>query len=189
MIKYTTTEVTFREIPDEISLCINISNCPHHCPDCHSKELWEDIGTPLTIDIVKQLLNNNPGITCLCLMGEGNEWSKDWDDFITSVKQCLSDFNSDIKFAIYSGCDSIGIMHHAYGEILKIFDYIKVGPYIKERGSIDKITTNQRLYKTLTSYKPGSYQSVCNDSNQRKDSHFLAEDITYKFWQHDNNIA
>ena len=28
-MKYTGTEITFAEVPDEITLCINISNCPH----------------------------------------------------------------------------------------------------------------------------------------------------------------
>lgn len=31
MVKYTDIQVTFREIPDEITLCINISGCPNHC--------------------------------------------------------------------------------------------------------------------------------------------------------------
>ena len=38
-MKYTDTQVTFSEFPDEIALCINISNCPWHCPGCHSPEL------------------------------------------------------------------------------------------------------------------------------------------------------
>ena len=29
MLKYVDTLVTFSEIPDEISLCINVSNCPY----------------------------------------------------------------------------------------------------------------------------------------------------------------
>ena len=56
MLKYTTVQVTFREIPDEITLCINISNCPIRCPDCHSKELWNDIGTDLTPEELQQLI-------------------------------------------------------------------------------------------------------------------------------------
>ena len=51
-MKYTDTQITFSEFPDEIALCINISNCPFHCPGCHSPELWEDIGTELTYDEV-----------------------------------------------------------------------------------------------------------------------------------------
>ena len=44
MLKYVNTEITFSEVPDEITLCINISNCPCHCKGCHSPYLAEDIG-------------------------------------------------------------------------------------------------------------------------------------------------
>ena len=68
MLKYTTAQVTFRELPDEVTLCINISNCPIHCPECHSKELWGDIGTDLTIeeflDIADKEIMINRRIIC-----------------------------------------------------------------------------------------------------------------------------
>ena len=44
MLKYVDTLVSFQEVPDEISLCINISNCPCHCDGCHSPYLADDIG-------------------------------------------------------------------------------------------------------------------------------------------------
>ena len=47
MLKYVNTAITFAEFPDEISLLINISNCPCHCKGCHSAYLAEDIGEPL----------------------------------------------------------------------------------------------------------------------------------------------
>ena len=56
MLKYVDTLVGFREIPDEISLCINISNCPNNCEGCHSSYLKKDIGTPLTYIELKNLL-------------------------------------------------------------------------------------------------------------------------------------
>ena len=45
MLKYYNAMVVFEEIPDEITLAINITNCPCHCVGCHSKFLWEDVGT------------------------------------------------------------------------------------------------------------------------------------------------
>ena len=63
MIKYTDTAVTLREIPDEITLCINISNCPCHCKGCHSSYLAEDIGKPLDEDSLVELMLDNKGIT------------------------------------------------------------------------------------------------------------------------------
>lgn len=47
MLKYVDARVVFQEIPDEITLAINISNCPCHCKGCHSQYLAEDIGKPL----------------------------------------------------------------------------------------------------------------------------------------------
>ena len=42
MIKYYNAMVVFEEIPNEITLAINITNCPCHCKGCHSQFLWED---------------------------------------------------------------------------------------------------------------------------------------------------
>ena len=59
MLKYYNSMITFSEVPDEITLCINISNCPIRCPDCHSKFLWDDIGTTLTNATISNIINNN----------------------------------------------------------------------------------------------------------------------------------
>ena len=69
MLKYTSCEVVFAEIPNEISLAINISNCPCKCPGCHSPYLAEDIGTLLTQRRLKDIIEENKGITCVCFMG------------------------------------------------------------------------------------------------------------------------
>ena len=70
MLKYVNTGVVFQEIPDEVTLSINLSNCPCRCPGCHSQYLWENIGTPLTameLDRLVGLYAND--ITCICFMG------------------------------------------------------------------------------------------------------------------------
>ena len=69
MLKFTESMVTFSEFPDEISLCINISRCPCHCEVCHSSYLANDIGEPLYLETVYDLIDKNEGITCLGLMG------------------------------------------------------------------------------------------------------------------------
>ena len=48
MLKYTNTDIVFQEIPDEVTLAVNLSGCPCHCPGCHSQYLWGDEGEPLT---------------------------------------------------------------------------------------------------------------------------------------------
>ena len=67
-MKYTGAEITFAEVPDEITLCINISNCPCHCKGCHSPYLAEDIGEELTEDSLHKLISSNEGITCVAFM-------------------------------------------------------------------------------------------------------------------------
>ena len=56
MLKYHSTYIGFREIPDEISLCINLTNCPNNCKGCHSPWLLEDIGIPLTYNEILNLI-------------------------------------------------------------------------------------------------------------------------------------
>ena len=40
-LKYLGYSIVFQEVPDEVTLAINISGCPHKCEGCHSKYLWE----------------------------------------------------------------------------------------------------------------------------------------------------
>ena len=74
MLKYVNTGVVFQEIPDEVTLAVNIANCPCHCPGCHSKYLWENIGKPLTPMVIDQMLKQyDSDITCIAFMGGDSE--------------------------------------------------------------------------------------------------------------------
>ena len=44
MFRYINTDIVFQEFPDEVTLAINISECPCRCPGCHSQFLWADRG-------------------------------------------------------------------------------------------------------------------------------------------------
>lgn len=136
MLKYVNTMVTFSEVPDEISLCIEISNCPCHCFNCHSSYLAEDIGEKLTLDKIYKLIDNNEGITCICFMG-GDSFPKEIDMFARCIKDLYN-----IKVAWYSGRQELNQYIN-----LDNFDYIKLGPYVEELGPLTKNTTNQRFYK------------------------------------------
>ena len=113
MLKYVDTKVTFSEVPDEISLCINISNCPCHCKNCHSPYLAEDIGEPLDLQHLTNLIDSNKGITCVCIMG-GDANSSDVDDIAQDIKEYypkqydeyLSNRNRRIKKSTIVGLDS-----------------------------------------------------------------------------------
>ena len=47
MLKYHSSYIGFREIPDGITICINISNCPNNCVGCHSPWLLKNEGIKL----------------------------------------------------------------------------------------------------------------------------------------------
>ena len=64
MLKYANFDIVFQEVPDEVTLAINISNCPNQCVGCHSKYLWEDLGEVLDKEALDQLVNQyRTGIT------------------------------------------------------------------------------------------------------------------------------
>lgn len=160
-MKYVDTAVTFAEIPDQICLCINISGCQFRCPDCHSKYLWEDTGTELTPEVLDQLIVNNPGISCICLMG-GTE-----EEILHLLKSSKKIWN--LKRAWYTGQSEIPNNY----ALLMLLDYIKVGPYIAEKGPLNSKTTNQRLYKI-----EHNYSSLATDLGPCA----TPVDITSRFW-------
>lgn len=135
MLKYVNTQVVFREIPDEVTLAINISNCPCHCDGCHSAYLADDIGKPLNLDNLNAIVHINRGITCVAFMG-GDISPSEISHLASKVKQM------GLKTAWYSGRQELSPNLN-----IANFDYIKVGPYIKELGPLNKQTTNQRFYK------------------------------------------
>lgn len=137
MLKYVDTKVTFSEVPDEISLCINISNCSCHCKNCHSPYLAEDIGEPLDLQHLTNLIDSNKGITCVCIMG-GDANSSEVDDIAQDIKE----YYPKLKVAWYSGKQELSKDIN-----LEFFDFIKLGPYIEELGPLNSRTTNQRFYK------------------------------------------
>ena len=156
MLKYHSTYIGFREIPDEISLCINISNCPNNCKGCHSPWLKEDVGKDLNIESLNTLINKNKGVSCICFMG-GDQDPVGISNLASAVRS-RSDY--PYRTAWYSGRQNIPDELN-----MKAFDYIKVGPYIEELGGLENSNTNQRLYIIYHTYFG-----------------IIQIDITNKFW-------
>lgn len=138
MLKYVDTKVTFSEVPDEISLCINISNCPCHCKNCHSSYLADDIGNPLNKLVLSKLLEDNKGISCVSFMGGDSDTTH-----ITALASWVKT-HTNLKVAWYSGKQELADIVSKH---LLWFDYIKLGPYKEEFGPLNSKTTNQRFYK------------------------------------------
>ena len=154
MLKYVNTDVVFQEIPDEVTLAINLSNCPCRCPGCHSQYLWDDIGLPLDTDAIDDFVRKfGADITCIAFMGGDGD-----PKGVNMLAQYIHEEHPQFKVAWYSGRLRIP------REVNKQdFDYIKVGPYIRHLGPLKSPTTNQRLYR------------------QEEDGNF--EDITSRFWK------
>ena len=147
MLKYLNTQVTFSEVPDEITLCINITGCKIGCKNCHSPYLAEDIGEPLiykdthnnrtviNCNPLSELIEANKGITCVCLMG--GDSNPEYINILGKTIKCHK-----LKSAWYSGRQELSKDIN-----LKWFDFVKLGPYIEELGPLNSKTTNQRFYK------------------------------------------
>ena len=168
MIKYvpSDTEVVFEEIPNEVTLAINISNCQNNCEGCHSAYLKGNVGEELTTEALDNLISANDGITCVCFMGEGND-----DLAIQNLMAHLHQNHPELKIGLYSGREEV--LEDFYWELL---DYLKIGPYIQSCGPLNKKTTNQRLYGRDENIITG----VQGPSGTRYRYHW--KDITEKFW-------
>ncbi len=137
MLKYTDTKVVFREIPDEITLAINISGCPCACEGCHSSYLAGDVGEELSERAITELIARNDMISCISFMGGDREPYE-----VSRLAKFVKDIYPAIKVGWYSGRDELS-------EDVDIvnFDYIKIGSYQSALGGLDSPTTNQRLYR------------------------------------------
>lgn len=190
MLRYVDTRVCFAEIPDEITLCINLSNCPCHCEGCHSPYLAEDIGEVLTYSRLKNLVESNKGITVVCFMGGDSH-----PELINHYAKLLKNEVIETEWEVGNLKNNIDIdeknIHLKKGDLIKVhklvksnikvgwysgrqklaeeidldnFDFIKLGPYKKECGPLNSPTTNQKFFQVING-------ELVN--------------ITHKFWKHE----
>ena len=154
MIKYVPemTSVVIEEIPDRVTLAVDISNCQGNCEGCHSPFLREDIGEALTDEVIDSLVKDNFGVNCFLFLGEG----KDLPALLKLAEHVKA---IGLKAALYSGRQEVEDV------IYQTFDYVKVGPYMAKFGPLNERTTNQRLYE------------VSHDGDS-----FRKKDITSRFW-------
>ncbi|MCQ2299167.1 MAG: anaerobic ribonucleoside-triphosphate reductase activating protein [Bacteroidales bacterium] len=138
MLKYTTTDIVFSEVPDEVSLAITISGCPNRCPGCHSPQLQQAIGTTLDNAALDKLIAPyENAVTCVCLMGGDAEPSQ-----VVALAKHIKQSHPQLRTAWYSGRDLM-----PQGE--EYLDYVKLGAYRASFGPLDSPTTNQRMLKRI----------------------------------------
>jgi anaerobic ribonucleoside-triphosphate reductase activating protein len=158
MLNYLYSQVFTKEIPDELSLGFVMTGCNVHCPDCHSKHIWdincEGLGKPMTIEVLDKTIQQQSWVSCILFFG--GEWNAPYLNFLFNYLRK----NYDYKLALYSGRDFDFLKKSI---VLEQINYVKVGPYISNLGGLDYPSTNQHLY-TL---KDGA----------------IDEDITHYFWR------
>lgn len=159
MVKYKDYYIVFEEIPDKISLAVNITNCQNKCVGCHSPELRENIGKELTINEIDRMIKENDGINCFLFMGEGND-----QEGLIMLMDYIKRTYPLLNIALYSGRETVE------SKILYYLDFIKVGPFIPECGPLNKETTNQKLFQVIHEFNCSEY---------------FINDITFKFWKKD----
>lgn len=137
MLKFVSYDIVFQEVPNEVSLALNLSLCPNRCFGCHSPWLWQDKGTELNKPNIDILLERYfGGITCVCFMGGDND-AKQINLLAKHIKEKYK-----IKTAWYSGKENI-----SQDIDLQNFNFIKLGPYIEKLGGLVKKNTNQKMYQ------------------------------------------
>lgn len=136
-LKYLGYSIVFQEVPNEVTLAINISGCPHRCEGCHSKYLWEYEGNYISDDLAGLIEKYKGLITCVCFMGG--------DQNLEELRRLMKIAQlSSLKVALYTGTSD----QHILGHIMCLpVDYVKYGPYIEKYGGLSSLTTNQVMLK------------------------------------------
>lgn len=148
-LKYTGYTVACQEVPDEVSIVFNISDCPYMCRGCHSQYLWDYVGEYISDDIERILLQYKGLATCVCFMG-GDQNLSEMEELL---KRCKV---HGFKTCIYSGSNDMSLFKDLYD----LIDYLKIGEYKEELGGLKSRNTNQVFYKK-------------NDAGEFKDCTYL----------------
>lgn len=139
MLRYINYDIVFQEVPGEVTLAINISNCPNRCKGCHSPYLMEDKGEILNEDNLSFLLEKyGDAVSCIGFMG-GDVAPLEVERLAAFISKATQ---SRIKIAWYSGK-----AHFPKECSLSNFNYVKLGAYIEQLGGLNSPRTNQRFYR------------------------------------------
>lgn len=138
-------DVTFKEVPGEISLTYSICGCPLKCKGCHSPELRTTrSGEKLKRkEYINTLIDYRGYATCVLFMG--GEWEFEELIFLLKIAKTLG-----YKTCLYTGLNNVS------KAIEENLDYLKTGPWIKKRGGLDSENTNQIFKEVATGKKMNS---------------------------------
>lgn len=135
-MKYYSKKLVFKDVPEEVSLALEITGCPLRCKGCHSPHLRNHkLGEPLTPEVFDEMLWHHKGtITCVVFMG--GEWYE--DQLIELLDIAIA---QGLKTCLYTGQSVVS--HKIYEKL----NYLKTGRYIEEFGGLESPTTNQKFIR------------------------------------------
>lgn len=140
MLKYFNYDIVAQEIPDQLTLAINIAGCPFACAGCHSPWLQQDEGTRFDSQSLHSIVERYcSAVTCVCLMGGDSAPHE-----VQQLAQYVRSTWPHLKTGWYSGREEWPTELDRTA-----FDFVKLGPYIAALGGLDCPTTNQRLYAVM----------------------------------------
>ncbi len=135
-MKIASYDIVFQDVPGEVTLSLNLSQCPNRCPGCHSPQLQDDIGYPLDDNMLDGLLERyGRDVTCVCFMGGDREPEE-------VMRLAGRVHSTGLKTAWYSGRQQLPDCFNA-----EAFDFVKVGPYVESLGPLPSPDTNQRMFR------------------------------------------
>jgi len=137
-MKYYKTNISYQEVPDEISLTFFIPGCSLRCKGCHSPFLHNrDNGDKLTLDKFVSMISEYKSLAS-CILFMGGEWFPDLPLYLQAAQE------NGFKTCLYTG------LHSVSNDILSALTYLKTGPWISSLGGLDSKDTNQRFVEVST---------------------------------------
>lgn len=136
-MKIASYDIVFQDVPGEVTLSLNLSQCPNRCQGCHSPQLQDDIGYLLDDEMLDSLLESyGHDVTCVCFMGGDCE-----PEEVMRLADRVHAFG--LKTAWYSGKQQLSEYFR-----FESIDYVKLGPYVATLGPLSSPETNQRMYRS-----------------------------------------
>jgi anaerobic ribonucleoside-triphosphate reductase activating protein len=137
-MRYVSQQVTFQEIPDEISLSFLISGCPLRCKGCHSADSWNpNTGNLLNLEVLESFISKYRAvITCVLFLGG------EWDRNLPALLQFAT--AQGLKTALYTGLEDVT------ADLKSHLTYLKTGSWNPALGGLKSPHTNQKLMNLTT---------------------------------------
>ena len=164
-LNYTTEQITFQEVPNEISLSFLIAGCPLKCKGCHSADSWRvtseanevnkasetikskihPINSNAKTQLTKEYLENRikqyqDMISCVLFLGGEWEIKK-----LIELLQTVKNTNPSLKTCLYTGLELDEIVELIEQEIN---EKVEIGwKYIFDNNLLDYLKTGRWTYE------------------------------------------